>query len=55
MEEYNRQMEQMDGVCAASGAVGRRSGTGNLAMNLNHPPNISSSSSARLCDDIINE
>lgn len=48
-------MEQTDGVCAASGAVGRRSGTGNLAMDLNHPPNISSSSSARLCDDIINE
>lgn len=54
-EEYNRQMEQMDGICAASGAVGRRSGTGNLAMNLNHQPNISLSSLARLFDDIINE
>lgn len=53
MVEYNRQMEQMDGVCAASGSVGRCSGTGNLAMDLNHPPNISFSS-ARLCD-IINE
>lgn len=55
MEEYNRQMEQMDGVCAASGTVGRRSGTGNLALDLNHPPNIFSSFSARICDDIINE